>query len=135
MFAEFMDSLQTAMAAQDAYVAALPRWVQLWMNWMGIVLFLGSLVFSFFGREARWVLLAMVLSLAGTMVLGLTVGWNGLWGLAHIVFWTPVVVYIFRRLPEINKTSVYGIWLLAAQATMVVSLVFDVKDVVQYLLA
>ncbi|MEQ9143664.1 MAG: hypothetical protein RLO08_04825 [Parvibaculaceae bacterium] len=135
MFAEFMDSLQAAMAAQDAYVAALPRWVQLWMNWMGIVLFLGSLVFSFFGREARWMLLAMVLSLAATMGLGMTVGWNGLWGLAHIVFWTPVVIYIFRRLPEINKTSVYGIWLLTAQATMVISLVFDVKDVVQYLIS
>ncbi len=32
MFTEFMDAWAIAQVEQDAYVAALPQWVQLWMN-------------------------------------------------------------------------------------------------------
>tara|TARA_R110000868_G_scaffold17774_3_gene77588 strand:- start:395 stop:799 length:405 start_codon:yes stop_codon:yes gene_type:complete len=131
----FMAALQAAAATQGEYTAALPQWVQLWMNWMGIVLALGSLVFTFFKVEARWLLLAFALSIVATFALGMTIGWNGLWGSTHLVFWTPVVIYMYRRLPAINSNSIYGVWYLLALATMIISLVFDAKDVVQYLVA
>ena len=131
----FMAALQAAAASQGEYTAALPQWVQLWMNWMGIVLALGSLVFAIFKVEARWLLLAFAVSIVATFALGMTIGWNGLWGITHLVFWTPVVIYMYRRLPAINANSVYGIWYLLALATMIISLVFDAKDVVQYLVA
>ncbi|MBC7103129.1 MAG: hypothetical protein H5U13_07900 [Parvibaculum sp.] len=60
----FMEALQAAQASQDAYVAALPMWVQYWMMWLTLVLGLGALVFSFVRAEARWLLLAtMIVSL------------------------------------------------------------------------
>jgi len=128
----FMEALATAQASQDAYVATLPQWVQYWMTWMTVVLGLGTLVFSFVRAEARWLFLAMIAALASTMALGMTVGWNKLWGLAHIVFWTPVVIYYIRRWPVVEKRSVFGVWFVLALATMIVSLVFDAKDVVEY---
>lgn len=131
----FLEALKAAADSQSVYTAALPQWVQLWMNWMGLVLALGSLVFAFFKVEARWLLLAFVVSIIATMALGMAIGWNGLWGITHLVFWTPVVIYMWRRLPVINTNSVYGIWYLLALATMIISLVFDAKDVVQYLVA
>jgi hypothetical protein len=130
----FMASLKAASAAQAAYVATLPHWVPIWMDWMLIVLALGSLVFSIFKVEARWLLLSFVLTIIATMALGMTMGWNKLWGATHLVFWTPVVVYFFRRLPMIDKRSIYGVWFMLALATMCVSLVFDAKDTVQYFL-
>tara|TARA_R110002110_G_scaffold18212_3_gene76717 strand:- start:1844 stop:2251 length:408 start_codon:yes stop_codon:yes gene_type:complete len=131
--AEFWEALQAANLAQGAYVATLPQWVQYWMYWLGAVLALGSLVFSIFRIEARWLLLAFVLSVITTTAIGMTVGWNKLWGVTHLVFWTPVVIYFIRRWPLIDKRSVYGVWFVLALATMIVSLVFDAKDFVEYL--
>lgn len=130
----FLDAFVAAQTAQDAYVAALPMWVQYWMFWMLALLGLGSLVFSFFRSEARWLLLAFFLSIVAAMGLGMTVGWNKLWGVTHLVFWTPVVVYYIKRWPQIEKKSVFGVWFVAALATMIVSLVFDAKDLVEYLM-
>lgn len=132
--ADFMQALQEASAAQDAYVATLPVWVVYWMYWMLGILAVGSLVFSFFRVEARWLLLSFVLTLISTMALGMTVGWNKLWGVTHLVFWTPVVIYYIRRWPFVEKKSVFGVWFVLALATMIVSLVFDAKDLVEYLM-
>lgn len=130
--ADFWMSLQAAQAAQDAYVATLPQWVHIWMYWMLAVLAAGSLVFSIFRVEARWLLLAFALTIVATMALGMTMGWNKLWGATHLVFWTPVVVYFIRRWPLVGKRSAYGVWFVLALATMIVSLVFDAKDTIQY---
>ena len=132
--AEFVQALQAAQASQADYIAALPQWVQLWMNWMLIVLGIGSLGFSIFRVEARWLFLAFFTSIVATMALGMTIGWNGLWGGTHLLFWTPAVIYLWRRLPGIDTNSIYGIWYLLALATMIVALVFDAKDVAQYLM-
>ena len=132
---DFMQVLQAAQASQADYIVALPQWVQLWMNWMLIVLGVGSLVFSIFRVEARWLFLAFFASIVATMALGMTIGWNGLWGGTHLLFWTPAVIYLLRRLPSINTNGIYGNWYLLALATMIVSLVFDAKDVAQYLIA
>jgi hypothetical protein len=99
---------------------------------MTVVLGLGAVVFSFVRAEARWLFLAMIAALASTMALGMSVGWNKLWGVAHLVFWTPVAVYYIRRWPQIEKKSIFGVWFVLALATMIVSLVFDAKDVVEY---
>ena len=130
----FMQALAEASAAQDAYVAALPMWVQYWMYWMMAVLFAAPLIFVFTRVEARWLVLAMVATVVSTMALGMAVGWNKLWGVTHLVFWTPVVVYYIKRWPVVEKRSVFGVWFVLALATMIVSLVFDAKDFVEYLM-
>ena len=130
----FMQALQEASASQDAYVAALPVWVQYWMYWMMAVLFAAPLVFAFWRVEARWLVLAMIATIISTMALGMTVGWNKLWGVTHLVFWTPVALLFIRRWGQIDKKSVYGVWFVAALATMIVSLVFDAKDLAEYLM-
>ena len=135
MFSDLMTILGDLQASQDAYISALPLWVQWWMNWMGIVLFLGSLVFAFVGVEARWLLLAMFLTIPATFLIGYAVGWNNLWGITHLILWTPVAIYMARRFSQIEVKSIYGIWYVLALATLWISLIFDVKDVGQYLLS
>ncbi len=90
--------------------------------------------FRFSVPEARWLLLSFVVTIIATMALGMSVGWNKLWGVTHLIFWTPVVVYYIKRWPQIEKKSVYGVWFVAALATMIVSLVFDAKDLAEYLM-
>ncbi len=64
----------------------------------------------------------------------MSVGWNKRWGGTHMLCWTPVVSYYIRRWPLIEKKSVFGVWFVLALATMIVSLVFDAKDFVEYLM-
>jgi len=135
VFAEFMDAWQVAQGEQEIYVAALPQWVQLWMNWMTVVLGLGGLIAAIFKVEARWLLLSLLLTIPATMVLGVYVGWNGLWGITHLIFWTPVAIYMARRFSQIEVKSIYGVWYVLALATLWISLVFDAKDVGAYLLS
>lgn len=135
MFSDLMAILGDLQASQDAYISALPLWVQWWMNWMGIVLFLGSLIFAFVGVEARWLLLAMFLTIPATFLIGYAVGWNNLWGITHLILWTPVAIYMARRFSQIEVKSIYGVWYVLALATLWISLIFDVKDVGQYLLS
>ncbi|MCE7999502.1 MAG: hypothetical protein HEP70_11640 [Rhodobiaceae bacterium] len=135
MFSDLVTILGDLQASQDAYISALPLWVQWWMNWMGIVLFLGSLIFAFVGVEARWLLLAMFLTIPATFLIGYAVGWNNLWGITHLILWTPVAIYMARRFSQIEVKSVYGVWYVLALATLWISLIFDVKDVGQYLLS
>lgn len=135
MFSDLMTILGDLQASQEAYISALPLWVQWWMNWMGVVLFLGSLIFAFVGVEARWLLLAMFLTIPATFLVGYAVGWNNLWGITHLVLWTPVAIYMARRFSQIEVKSVYGVWYVLALATLWISLIFDVKDVGQYLLS
>lgn len=135
MFSDLMTILGDLQASQDAYISALPLWVQWWMNWMGIVLFLGSLIFAFVGVEARWLLLAMFLTIPATFLIGYAVGWNNLWGITHLILWTPVAIYMARRFSQIEVKSVYGGWYVLALATLWISIIFDVKDVGQYLLS
>lgn len=135
MFAEFIDAWQVAQVEQEVYIAALPQWVQMWMGWMMIVLGPSALIAAIFRVEARWLVAAMMLTLPATMAMGVYVGWNDLWGITHIILWTPVAIYMARRLSQIEVKSIYGVWYVLALATLWISVMFDIKDVGAYLLS
>ncbi len=61
-------------------------------------------------------------------------GFNRLLGVTHLIFWPPVLIYIYRVLPTVDMTSLYGQWLVALFMVNIVSLVIDLTDVVRYLL-
>ena len=135
MFAEFWTDFTAASAANEAYIAGLPQWVRLWVLWMNVVFTVGF-VAAIVKVEARWLALAMVLTVLGGPLLTMYQGApTDLWGLVHVILWTPVAVYFVRRWPHVEKKSVYGVWFTLALATLIVSLVFDVNDVRKFLMA
>lgn len=118
-------------------VAQQPQWVQIWVNVIGFVL-IGSFVVLLFSKATRRD--ALILLAVNVVVVGFVMwqyslmGYTRLLGLGHILFWTPLVWYFWRRLknPEIGTPFRQVIWLLIA--TLVVSLAFDYADAVRYLL-
>lgn len=109
---------------------------------MGIVL-PTCLLFASFRAEARWVLAALLASQLATQTIGVAFGWNRLWGLAHLVCWTPAVVLLWRRWPGLSftprvagrilrLTPIYRLWAGVTLGTMAVSLAFDFVDVLRY---
>ncbi len=118
----------------SADMQAGPQWISLWVNFMGLVFAL-ALPFALFRAEARWMLLVMLLTFPTMMWLYSQVGYVRLLGLPHVVFWTPLVIYLWRRREKWRvRETIAGKWILLLFATMLVSLAFDYTDVARYLL-
>jgi hypothetical protein len=114
-------------------IAQQPAWLQAWVYWM-VVVNLASLVFLWRRTEARWVIGAFLLNGIFMSWLHGATGYTRLLGLSHVIFWTPLLVYLFLRLPAIQARTAYGIWVRVLMATNGISLVVDYVDVVRYLL-
>lgn len=123
-------------AMQQAIDAATTPAVQMWMNWM-LIIFAASLLFVWKYPPARLALGAFVLSaLAGIVIFNLT-GEPYLLGISHILFWAPLAYYLYKQVVRNNEfriRSLYGVWVILLLITIVVSLVFDVRDIALVLL-
>ncbi len=115
-----------------AHLLAQPLWVVVWVSWLGTMN--AASIFFLRHREARWVLAAFASAAIFVHVLFAVNGFNRLLGLAHLVFWTPLLVYLWNALGRIAATSGYGVWLRLLFASNAISLLFDFTDVVRYLL-
>jgi hypothetical protein len=109
-----------------------PWWLIAWLCWLGAV----NLASLFFLREseARWVLAAFLSSFVLMNVLYYNNGYNRFLGFAHIVFWTPLLLFLYSRLSRILGPRLYENWIRILLATNGVSLVIDYVDVLRYLL-
>ena len=115
----------------------MPIWVQIWLN----VLLLGAFVLPgilLIWPESRK---AGILTLIGSLLSAITITWGygqiglvKLLGLPHIVFWTPVAIYLYRFL----RRDDIRIWprrvAIAILGIIGISLMFDYVDVARYLL-
>ncbi len=122
------------MNAFSAEIKAGPAWVFWWVNYMTVV-FLLAIPFSFVRVEARWTALVIALQFPAMLWLYTQVGFVRLLGITHIVFWTPLLIYLWRRRHKWRvKETLAGKWIVLLVATMLISLAFDVTDVIRYAL-
>jgi len=118
-------------------IATQPTWVQMWINWMGLVI-VGTFVVLLFSkvtrRDALIILVTTITVFFAMTWLYQQVGFVRLLGLVHIIVWTPLVYYLWKRLedPLITRPFRQVIWVFVA--TVVVSLMFDYVDVARYIL-
>ena len=110
-----------------------PAWVRLWVGWMILVNSL-SVVFIPWKKEARVVLVVWAFTAISMTVLSEMNGYNRLLGLTHVVWWSPLLYYIYRRRHEIEPMSLYARWLATLFVTNACSLVLDYIDLVRYVL-
>lgn len=113
----------------------LPGWVQVWMTWMAL-LNTASIFFVFTRAETRWVLVAWIIAVIGVMGIFALHGqeMTRLMGLGHIIAWTPLLIYLWRRRGDIFLTHTSGIYLHLLFLTNGISLLFDYVDLVRYFL-
>jgi hypothetical protein len=121
-------------AAFAADVKAGPLWVQYWLAFLSLVLML-AFPFALVRKEARVAALVVALTFPAMIALYSLIGFVRLLGIVHVVFWTPFVIYLWRRRDDWRvKESLSGKWLVLLFLTMIVSLAFDYADVVRWLL-
>lgn len=109
-----------------------PVWVSVWVSFMGVVLLL-AVPFAIKRAEARWTIIAMFCVFPLMMWFYSRFGYQRVLGMAHVIFWTPLVIYFWLRRCEWRvKETLGGKWILVVFITMCTSLVIDYVDVIRY---
>jgi len=112
-------------------LARQPPPLAYWLNWMGFVNLLLPLVFVWRHWEARVVIgvfLANAVFMAGLYE---EMGYGKHLGLAHVVFWTPLVLWLVARFDTIRaRSALFAAYVLVLIATNTISLGIDYADVI-----
>ena len=115
--------------AVSAVAEAQPL-VGYWMNWM-MVIALAAVFFVWKHVPARYALGSMFVIFPIALLIFNQTGEVHLIGIAHLLIWGPLAVYMYRICARggVRKKSLYGIWFMLFFVTIVVSMLFDVRDV------
>ncbi|MBV1885595.1 MAG: hypothetical protein KUG61_00835 [Parvibaculaceae bacterium] len=111
-----------------------PPAIVYWVFWL-MAINTASILFIIHRVEARWTLAAWLLN--GMLIMPYLYdqfGFVRLLGLAHIVVWTPLLLYLYRRRETFKLPSLTGIYFWLLMATNAVSLGFDYVDLARYFL-
>ncbi|MDZ7824935.1 MAG: hypothetical protein U5R48_01530 [Gammaproteobacteria bacterium] len=131
----------TEPASLGGALLAEPLWLQGWVLLL-VVVHLLAIVFVV-GREdgARRVRAEPVAILASFLVAAILMEWLfqqygyvRLLGLAHLLGWTPVYVWVLLRRRRIGLATLHGRWIHAYLLIAGLSLIIDAVDVVRWLL-
>lgn len=110
-------------------IMAEPIWLQAWVGWM-MLLNTAALLFLKH-KQAKVVLAVWVGNVITMAVLYEMVGYVRLLGLSHVIWWTPLVIYLFRQRKQF-PTGAGATWLWIVLLTNSASLVIDYLDVLRY---
>lgn len=105
--------------------------VQAWLAWMFAVNF--ASVFFLRRVPARWTIAAALGNQIGMQALVRLYGSGPHLALPHIVFWSPLLVYLFLQRRHIVGKTPFGIWVCLLFATDAISLVLDYLSVIKWL--
>lgn len=114
-----------------AKIMSEPLWLQAWVYWM-MVLNSAALLFLRY-PQGKAVLAAWVGNIITMSILFEMVGYVRLLGLSHVIWWTPLVIYLFRSRASF-PAGLAATWLWVLLITNSASLVVDYIDVLRYLM-
>lgn len=115
-------------------IMAQPPAILYWVYWL-MIINTASILFIIHRVEARWTLAAWLLN--GIIIMPYLYdqfGFVRLLGLAHIIVWTPLLVYLLGRRAHFALPSITGIYFWLLIVTNAVSLGFDYVDLARYFL-
>lgn len=124
----------------DSFKAAFdlqPLPVRVWGLWM-VFANIAAVLILLLSRETRRDAVAILLldapNVAAVLWIHEQLGYVRLMGLAHVIFWTPLAIFLWRRLEGRTPPTPFRqvIWILLI--TISVSLLIDYLDVARYLL-
>ena len=111
-----------------------PAWVGIWVMYLAGLNLIGCVLFAWKYVEARWGLGLFLLSAIAMSQLYDAMGYVRLLGITHIVVWTPLLIYLWRRREIIKIKPVPSRTFFAVLfLTNLISLAFDYADLARYI--
>ena len=117
---------------EAAINAASSPAVKIWMNWM-LIIFISSIFFVWKHKTAWAVLATLILSMPIAIYIFQTTQSVPLIGLAHIILWLPLAIFLVITEVKGKATQVktpYGIYVVLLLLTITISLFFDIRDAI-----
>jgi len=125
------------MTLNEAMAQFGPQWLSIWLPILlagAFVLPLSLLIWKSTRLTAILCLVASLLGGVGVNLMYSKMGYVKLIGLPHIIFWTPLALFLWFKIRTPTTDKVARIIMSVILATIVISLVFDYFDVIRYLL-
>ena len=113
----------------------LPEWLIWWFNWLVFAVAVLPLALLIWPQSRRVIAVAASI-LTGAAVYGMfrQMGYVKLLGLPHLLIWGPLAFYLFRKQAK-DAMSIAARWIIRViLVTLLISLAFDVVDVLRYIL-
>ncbi len=123
------------MTMQEA-IALQPAWVGHWLKVLFVCAYILPFALLIWKQSRKAGILAVIASFAAgfaTAKLYDVVGYVKLLGLPHLLFWTPLSIYLIMQLrkPDMAKAPRYI--MMAIVGAILISLAFDYTDLIRYL--
>lgn len=136
-----MNKTQTPPSLMEA-MATEPLWLQMWVSLLVIVHLAALLFVVRREREQGWQFRIEPLAIFASFVVAAAImnwmygqfGYVRLLGLAHLVGWTPVFVWMYMVRHRFPVATVLGKYLRLYLVIAGISLVIDAIDVIRYML-
>lgn len=134
-----MTPTQTMPPTLGDAISGEPLWLQAWIGVL-VVTNLLAVLFVVTRTAGRWhvrpepVAILAAFFAAGMLMESMyaRVGYVRLLGLAHLVFWAPVWVWLFTRRADIGTGTWFGRYLYLYLVVAGLSLAIDAVDVIRY---
>lgn len=128
--------MNNTVSFHDAMFSAT-GWILVWFYWLGLAMVITPVALAFSKATRRDALIVLLTNIVVVVTMGWLyeqIGYVRLLGIVHVIFWTPLFLYLIVRARnrEITLPFRLVIWLFVA--SLAVSLAFDYVDVVRYLL-
>ncbi|WP_108883063.1 hypothetical protein [Anderseniella sp. Alg231-50] len=124
------------MTMQEA-IALQPAWVEHWLRVLFLCAFILPAALLIWKQTRLTAIIVVIASVAGgfsTARLYDAVGYVKLLGLPHIIFWTPLVIYLVVQLRKPDIPKIPRMIMAVVLGAITISLTFDYVDVFRYLL-
>lgn len=124
------------MTMQEA-IALQPAWVGYWLSVLFFCAFILPAALLIWKQTRLTSVFAIISSVTGgfaTAKLYDAVGYVKLLGLPHIIFWTPLAIYLIVQLRRPDIPKLPRTIMMVILGAITISLVFDYMDLFRYLL-
>lgn len=113
-------------------ILAQPDHLRLWMGWLVFVNLVLPLLFL--PRTEAWVtMIAFLINAAIMSYLFEAHGYSGILGLAHLIVWPPLLLWLWSRWYGIECIWT-RLWVATLSISIAVSLVLDARDIALFLM-
>ncbi len=117
----------------NEHMMSQPLWVVIWLTIMAL-LHVAAVPLAFKDWRPRVMIIVMGLNVILMSALFQEYGYTRILGLAHVIFWTPLLAYLWKTRKAHPERIWIGRFVRVAMLVIFISLIFDYSDVIQYML-
>ena len=117
----------------NEHMMAQPLWLVIWLMIMG-GLHITAIPLAFKDWRPRMMVIVMILNMIFMSALFHKYGYTRILGLSHVIFWTPLLAYLWKSRSAHPERIWIGRFVKLAMVVIFISLLFDYADVIRYVL-